>query len=427
MFFFTASTKGSEARSFGVALNAPGRARVITQNSCMLFWWADKFTKLYRKKGRVTIELKRPGIDDAAICKLEWYLDSGQIVVWRQWSGEFSTYFGRQPALTITSHLRLAALAHNGLPSGMRPLKAGFRLCVNALHPTKGWDLSRTARFQVPFRLDRRATTTKVKRLVFSSVARHPGGGALLLSGGLDSAVIAAIAVKLGKSFRAFVFSADLWSRLVNQRSTDLGCARTVAKSLGFQLSEIRLHKKSLVRNVPLAVLLTETRRGTLVDVSAALVDVARLLHKEGIRTAWLGEGADALFGGFGFALRYHRGAALKRYCRHHLEVSLPDELAALQRVFAYWDISLIYPFWTRKLMELGYNLPLAYRFDSRRLMKMVLRNGFHKLLPQEIVNRPKGIPRDNTGVRRLLEERFGTSRERYLPIFRQTFHETGQ
>jgi asparagine synthetase B (glutamine-hydrolysing) len=142
-------------------------------------------------------------------------------------------------------------------------------------------------------------------------------------------------------------------------------------------------------------------------------------VRRAGFRAVCVGEAADDLFGGFKFALRFYRGAALRKYYQRQLEIDLPDELAILQNLFRPWGISVVDPFWTRELLEVGYNLPLRYRLDARRLMKMVLRHAFAEALPAQIVERPKCVTRDATQIRDVLEQAFGRSRERYRPYLR--------
>jgi asparagine synthetase B (glutamine-hydrolysing) len=153
-------------------------------------------------------------------------------------------------------------------------------------------------------------------------------------------------------------------------------------------------------------------------------MEVAQILAKSGFKTVWMGEAADDLFGGFKFALRYYRGAQLKKYFRHELDVSLPNELCIIQKVFEGVGISVVHPFWTKELKVMGYNLPLDCRVDSERLMKRILRDAFSDVLPHDICIRPKGITRDTTQIRWILEKRYGKSRERYRSIFHQIFQD---
>jgi asparagine synthase (glutamine-hydrolysing) len=267
-------------------------------------------------------------------------------------------------------------------------------------------------------------TLAAVRREIYSSVRKLPDPFALLLSGGLDSSVIAAVGRDLGKTVIPYVFS--LRHPIVPQtpRESDLLCARIVADHLGLRCREILLDAADLVRNVPLAVLLAETPRGTIVDPCSGLIEVAKRISRDGFSSVAIGEAADDLFGSFTFALRHTRGHGLRSYYRRELDVGLPDEMAVLQRIFEPWGISLLDPFWTRRFKSIGYNVPLSFRLDSRRLMKKILRDAFVGMLPDEILLRPKVITRDGTQIRYALEKRFGVSRERYRPTFRRIFAE---
>jgi asparagine synthase (glutamine-hydrolysing) len=262
----------------------------------------------------------------------------------------------------------------------------------------------------------------KVRKLVLESVAALPNNAALLLSGGIDSAAIAAAACHCGKRFRAFTFSVSGAPMPSNDLDSDLFSARLVAKHLDLPLTEISLSPKQLIRDLPLAVLLCETHRGTIVDPGVALIATAKRLAREGYTQIWMGEPADDLFGALKFVLRFFRGPELRSYLRRQIERDSPNEMAVIQNIFAHYGISVCYAYWTPKLLQLGYNLPFRFRVDRRRLMKRVLREAFRDDLPEEIVQRPKQVPRDATGVRAVLEEAFGKSRERYRPIFKNLF-----
>jgi asparagine synthetase B (glutamine-hydrolysing) len=106
---------------------------------------------------------------------------------------------------------------------------------------------------------------------------------------------------------------------------SDLNCARLVAAHLNITCEEILLNPETVIKNVPLAVLLGETSRGTIIDPCAALIEVAKNLNGRGYRAVVLCDAADDLFGGFSFALRYYRGAQLSRYFKAEWDKGLPD------------------------------------------------------------------------------------------------------
>jgi asparagine synthetase B (glutamine-hydrolysing) len=267
--------------------------------------------------------------------------------------------------------------------------------------------------------MDYAETVREVRRLILDSVGSLPGAPALLLSGGVDSSVVAAAMRLAGKDVKAFTFGLDQLVRPQTEMESDLICARKVAAHLGIRLQEIALASRLLIRNIPLGIYLAETARGTIVDDCAALVEVARRMSAAGFSQVWMGEAADDLFGGFKFALRYYRGAQLRAYYRAQMTHDLPNELAIIQNVFGWFGLAVVQPMWTEALLRIGYNMPLAFRLDRGRLMKRVLRDAFAAELPAEIASRPKCVTRDSTQIRYVLEKEFGEGRDRYRALFR--------
>lgn len=402
-----------------------GRMQVLRDGPALLLWFEDRFTRTRLDSGRVSIHVARPKIDAEPVVQFYWDLRSGDVQVQRRWSGEFAVYVAEKPQWILASHLRLVAWVCKGIPPGVILLSPGSsltlkrkgRLCFNR----------RSIRGEVPHLppSDYDSTVASVRQLVCSSVTNTDSHStALLLSGGVDSSVIAAATKATGRTLSAYVFG--LRRAVQSQRDTenDLLNARVVARYVKVPLREILLTPVQLAKNVPIAVALSETPRGTIVDDGVALVEVARTLSEAGFSAVWTGEAADDLFGGFKFPLRYYRGQQLNRYYQHELDVSLPNELCILQKIFEPWSISVVHPFWTAALKALGQSLPLEYRIDSRRLMKRVLRDAFSDILPCEIRERPKGITRDTTQIRLVLESRFGKSRERYRAVFHHIFRD---
>lgn len=261
-------------------------------------------------------------------------------------------------------------------------------------------------------------TVRKVRQLILESVANYRDEAALLLSGGIDSAVIASAARLCGKKLKAYTFRLDRLVHAQSEMESDLQCAGKVAVHTQMPFHPILIKAPRVVRNLPAAIYLAETPRGTIVDDCTALIEVGRILSELGFKRVWMGEAADDLFGGFKFALRFYRGAQLRAYYRRQLRCDLPNELAIVQNVFSAFGISVIHPMWTADLLRIGYNLPLSFRLDRQRLMKQILRDAFAGDLPAEIVNRIKCVTRDSTQIRYPLEAEFGSHRDRYREMF---------
>lgn len=420
MFFLISGSANLAIQYLQSLRRIPGDWQFVQRGSIAMAWLENHFTKGYKFRNRLLVTVQRPE-DLEAISSLEWRFTPAALVIKRRWSGESCVYIAKNPDLVVTSHLKLAVLACGKMPKDIKSISPGSSLRIRG-SKWQQFKVKPAAKSIMSYKRTYQETVCAVRQFIYASVKRLPDSAALLLSGGLDSAIIAAVAKDVGKPFTAFVFSLDRPIKRQTEQESDLLCARKLAAHLQIHCEEILINAKDLIRNVPLALFQAETHRGTIIDPCAALIEVAKVLAKAGFSAAIMGEAADDLFGSFKFALRYKRGQQLRAYYRDELDIGLPDEIAILQKIFEAWDIALIDPFWTPELKAIGYNIPLSFRLDSKRLMKRILRDAFADMLPEEIVRRPKVITRNGSQVRYALETAFGVSRERYRPLFKRIF-----
>jgi asparagine synthetase B (glutamine-hydrolysing) len=421
MFLFVSTADRSRLSEWSDLHPTGGPLSRYEHGRSVLFWSDDGFTRFESSATGCICEMRRPGVDEDAICRFKWNCDQEVIEVERSWSGEFRVYFASRPDWMVSSHLWAIGAACRGIMSSTKKLRPGWCLKIDRTGAGNLQSLGPCATFRVPVD-DYPGKVKLVRHLVWESVRRANGPAALLLSGGLDSSIIAAVAAKQGRKIHPFVFGLRRAVRPRPGWENDFHHADRVAEHLGLTCEKIFIDPETLRANVPLAVALAETPRGTIIDDCVALIEVAKCLYSRGFSTVWTGDGADDLFGGFKFVLNYYRGRELKEYFRRSLDLALPDEMAIIQRVFEPWRISVIHPFWTAELKAIGRSLPLRHRLDRRRLMKRILRDAFSDTLPEEICRRPKGATRDTTQVRWVLEQEYGCSRERYRPLFHEIF-----
>lgn len=396
---------------------------IETEGSAVLFLMNDGFTTCTVREQTIRVGCLRPSVDRNPICGAEWQVNTGSLHLYRNWSGEFAIYYlWSGQFLCVTSHLKLLNLLKRRFDAKTERLEPGFQ--VEFRYPRGTWikDQKSDAKYHAKSPKSFEAAVRQTRKLVFDSVAALPNDSALLLSGGIDSSAIAVAACEAGKTFVAYTFSSSGSTTSSNDLNSDLLSARVVAKHLRIRLEEILIRPERLLRNIRLGVFLCETPRGTIVDEAVALIEVAKRLREDGHSRIWMGEPADDLFGAFKFVLRYFRGRQLRNYLRRQIILDSPNELAILQNLFAPWGVSVFHGYWTADLLRFGYGLPLRYRVDPHRVMKKLLREAFRADLPQSIVDRPKCVPRDATGVRSILEKRFGRARERYRPFFKSLF-----
>jgi hypothetical protein len=197
MFLFAsngADVNLKRLHSFGCV---DGNWRVASDGRAIAIWLESPFTRGRTLGGNVAIEIQRPGKKEDTVCRFDWNQKSGRVTVRRRWSGEFSVYVATEPERIVSSHLRLTVMAYGRVPLGMKPLNAGESLSLSLKKPG-----SRRVTGQRIFRARRRLNYStlvrRVRSLVYSSVRQLPDSAALLLSGGLDSSIVAAVAHDVG-------------------------------------------------------------------------------------------------------------------------------------------------------------------------------------------------------------------------------------
>ena len=176
------------------------------------------------------------------------------------------------------------------------------------------------------------------------------------------------------------------------------------------------------------ALLLSESRRGTLIDDLVVFCS-SSLAHcgEMGCTPSADWRGCLTMrLGALPFKLRILRGQDLLDKLRLDYRVGAAAGHAAISKTFGAFGIDVIDPYLSASVAEVAERIPLDMRVDRKRLMKPVLRYAFRNDLPDVVVRRHKRVSRDVSGVKMLMAERYGISRERFLPQFDAIFRAQG-
>ena len=246
----------------------------------------------------------------------------------------------------------------------------------------------------------RDALMASVKRQLMSDV---PYG--VLLSGGLDSSVISAIAEQFSEHrIEDDSQSRAYWPRLHSfavglKGAPDLAKARLVADHIGTVHHEINYTIQEGLDAIRDVIYFIETYDVTTVRASTPMYLLARVIKSMGIKMVLSGEGADEVFGGY---LYFHKSPSAKAFheetVRKLSKLHYYDCLRANKSLSA-WGVEGRVPFLDKEFLDVAMRTnPEAKMCSGSMIEKRILREAFADMLPAEIVWRQKEQFSDGVG-----------------------------
>ena len=246
----------------------------------------------------------------------------------------------------------------------------------------------------------RQALENAIQRQLMSDV---PYG--VLLSGGLDSSVISAVAKKYSAKRIESGNKNDAWWPQLHSfavgliNSPDLAAARKVADYIGSVHHEINFTIEEGLDAVNDVIYHLETYDVTTVRASTPMYLMARMIRSMGIKMVLSGEGADELFGGY---LYFHKAPNAKAF--HEETVRKLDKLhlydcLRANKSLAAWGVEGRVPFLDKEFMDVAMRLNPKDKMASKdKMEKWVVRKAFENYLPESVVWRQKEQFSDGVG-----------------------------
>lgn len=240
----------------------------------------------------------------------------------------------------------------------------------------------------------------------------------VLLSGGLDSSIIAAITQKYSKKrVETDSKEAAWWPQLHSfaiglEGSPDLLAAKKAADYIGTIHHEIHFTIQEALDALEDVIYHIETYDITTVRASTPMYLLARAIKAMGIKMVLSGEGSDELFGGY---LYFHKAPNAQEFheelVRKMSKLHLYDCLRANKALMA-WGVEGRVPFLDKDFIDIAMSLnpsdkmsikvknPKVEGFDKnhQRIEKWILRKAFEDMLPPEICWRQKEQFSDGVG-----------------------------
>ncbi|MBB1116256.1 asparagine synthase B [Stenotrophomonas sp. W1S232] len=257
------------------------------------------------------------------------------------------------------------------------------------------------------------ADTTKLREAFEAAVHRQlmtdvPYG--VLLSGGLDSSLVAAVAARYARHrIEDGDQSEAWWPRLHSfaiglKGSPDLAAAQVAADYLGTVHHGFEYTFEEGLDALPEVIRHIESYDVTSIRASTPMFLLARRIKAMGVKMVLSGEGSDEIFGGYLYfhkapdARQFHEELIRKLDALHNY-----DCLRANKSMMA-WGVEPRVPFLDREFMDVAMAFDARYKMVDKasggvqRMEKGILRAAFEGYLPDEILWRQKEQFSDGVG-----------------------------
>jgi asparagine synthase (glutamine-hydrolysing) len=227
----------------------------------------------------------------------------------------------------------------------------------------------------------------------------------VLLSGGLDSSIISAIAKKYAAKRIEANGEIDAWWPQLHSFAVglngapDLIKAREVADYIGTVHHEINYTVQEGLDAIRDVIYFIETYDVTTIRASTPMYLLARYIKSMGIKMVLSGEGADEIFGGY---LYFHKAPDDKAFHEETVrklgKLYLYDCLRA-NKSLAAWGVEGRVPFLDKEFLDVAMRInPRDKMSPGKVIEKKIVREAFADMLPENIAWRQKEQFSDGVG-----------------------------
>lgn len=245
----------------------------------------------------------------------------------------------------------------------------------------------------------------KYKKAILRSIEKRVDGldrVGLVLSGGVDSALIAKIVHDLGVNLICYSIG--------YKNSHDIQASKRLSQDLGIKFKKKEINDNDVENALKKINRSIECRGLVQMEAAIFLHFAAEMAHGDGLKVMLTGQGADELFGGYPWYLDVVKEeglGALHQYMWNDLEHLYLDTLEREDKMTMAHSIELRVPFLDLDViaaaMSIDINLKVESLADTRR-------KHIHRLVAEEsgvpdyIVGRPKEVAQKGSGVHEALE-----------------------
>ncbi|WP_435012820.1 asparagine synthase B [Xanthomonas arboricola] len=337
-----------------------------------------------------------------------WDKAAGRVIIARDPIGVVPLYWGhdREGRLRVASELK--SLVDDCADAAQFPPGHWYDSATGALsrYYERSWrEYAEVEGVQVQLQELREAFERAVHRQLMTDV---PYG--VLLSGGLDSSLVAAVAARYARHrIEENDTTEAWWPRLHSfaiglKGSPDLAAAEVAAAALGTVHHGFEYSFEEGLDALPEVIRHIETYDVTTIRASTPMFLLARRIKAMGVKMVLSGEGSDEIFGGY---LYFHKAPNAREFHEELVRkldaLNNYDCLRANKSMMA-WGVEPRVPFLDREFLDVAMRMDASFKMIDKtssgaaRMEKGVLREAFAGYLPESILWRQKEQFSDGVG-----------------------------
>jgi asparagine synthase (glutamine-hydrolysing) len=341
---------------------------------------AEAVIALYKKYG-----IRFAGkLDGDFACAIS---DGGQMILARDWAGIKPLYYGHSDGkLCFASE----AKALVGIADDVREFPPGYIYSREQGFKKYANEAVATPEFE-----DYEQGKKAIKELLMEATEKRMKDnavGGVLLSGGLDSSLIAYMAHEIKPDIECFTVSME--------EGQDLPLAKDVTKHLGIKHHILMFSEKEIKEILPLAIHHQEMYEESCVHGAIANFLAGRFI-KPHTKVVLTGEGADEFLGGYdGQFKKGTNPEEVASIVDNLINVAHNTALQRLDRLNAANSYESRTPFLDARVMDFSLKIPIQYKIHGEEQTgKWIVRQAFEGCLPDHIVYQTKRFFAQGSGV----------------------------
>jgi len=313
--------------------------------------------------------------------------DGGQMILARDWAGIKPLYYGHSDGKLFFAS---EAKALVGIAEDVKEFPPGYVYCRE-----QGFKKYASEAVETPEFEDYEQAKKVVKELLMEATEKRMKDnavGGVLLSGGLDSSLIAYMAHEIKPDIECFTVSME--------EGQDLPLAKDVTKYLGVKHHILMFGEKEIREILPLAIHHQEMYEESCVHGAIANFLAGRFVSPH-TKVVLTGEGADEFFGGYDGQFR--KGSNPEEVASivdTLINVAHNTALQRLDRLNAANSYESRTPFLDAKVMDFSLKIPIQYKIHGEeQIGKWIVRQAFEGCLPDHIIYQTKRFFAQGSGV----------------------------